>query len=322
MLITYKTITPLFRFKVDKEVYFTGIINNVCYSVSINKHENVQPLLEGVTDFSRNKLISIHMDDVYGFTDHYLVCIFEYNDGYGNPDELRATSTEETWTIKNSVLTALRLLSTSSILYFNNYTIRIPPLNYATIPCNHVTDCLQSRFWNFHSIFKQESTFESSNSDSLIFLTNYFSQDKQDSRRQRLLDLCLNNYYFSFTIEDQKISFLMLMIICDCLFKDENETSAHASSRIAKSLAKNKKDIGKYNKMFYSNSDSFYKIRNLIAHGDPNISIDLVKEKLIDIHPLIQNLILNFIMEISSNISDANYFSSLDKYLANKLHQL
>jgi len=320
--ITYKTITPLFKFRVEDEIYFTGVINSVNYSVSIKKHEAIQPLLDGVTEFSRNKLISIHMDEVYGFTDYYLICSFNYDDDHIDPEGLRATSTNETWIIKDSVLTALRLLSTSGILYFNNYTIRIPPLNYATIPCNHIIDSLQSRFYNFHSAFKQESIFESSNSDMLVYLSNYFSQDRGDNRCQRLLSLCLKNYYFSFTTEDPKISFLMLMIICDCLFKEESETASNASGRISKVLAKSRKDIGVYNKLFYSNADSFYKIRNLIAHGEPSLRIDLVNEKLVAIHPFIQQLIINFIKEISVSISDVDYFPSLDEFLRNKLDKL
>jgi hypothetical protein len=97
----------------------------------------------------------------------------------------------------------------------------------------------------------------------------------------KVLLLAMEYHRLSFTLERVEHAFLILMVAFEAMFKRETEDNASkAAQRIARLLGATKRGCQGIQKEFNDDPvDSFCKIRNRIAHGDPNLNLATVESK-------------------------------------------
>jgi len=108
------------------------------------------------------------------------------------------------------------------------------------------------------------------------------------------------------------------MIICDTLFKKIKEESSDASSRISKFLSIDRTKRKYFRKIFYNDKDSFYNIRNMIAHGNIDITREEISLKYKMLFPIVRNILVKFVTSLINDIEVNNYYESLDLLLNQK----
>jgi hypothetical protein len=92
-----------------------------------------------------------------------------------------------------------------------------------------------------------------------------------------VLNLALEYHRLAFTLENVGHAFLILMVIFEALFKKEKENVSRPSKRIARLLGRTKRECQAIQREFNDDPvNSFCKIRNRIAHGDPSLSVSVV----------------------------------------------
>ena len=330
--LQFRTITPLFNFSLEDEnskFTYKNKLNDCEFELTIEKYGKgpveYNRILAIPDDYTKKRLVSLHNDKDYGHTDYFLCCnLFYFNDVHIN-----AENTEETNELSNSVIQAIRAVSSRGLDSRYTYILRKPfhPLHYTNVKEEDATksfgNCITISPLCFPHIFGpligELSILKKETYEVLTKEIEYFLRKKEDSRFNRLLSLSYSNYYYSFVVENAAHSFLLLIISCDALFKKPiNEDGSNASSRIARLLAKDKYEMKSIRKQFWSNDDSFYKIRNRIAHGDPDIDLHFIKEKAKELFHYMQSALILLSTDIYE-LLDNNYYEALDNLLKKKI---
>ncbi|MCK5020190.1 MAG: hypothetical protein KAS32_24340 [Candidatus Peribacteraceae bacterium] len=126
----------------------------------------------------------------------------------------------------------------------------------------------------------------------------------------------------TFNLEKIEHSYLILMIMFESMFKRVEERNAeNASIRISKFLAQDEAEMISINDEFYKEKkqDSFCKIRNAIAHGDPSFDIEIIKAKYPILYSYVTKAIITLLHMPDTDFDKSkDYYDELDKYLNNK----
>jgi hypothetical protein len=96
----------------------------------------------------------------------------------------------------------------------------------------------------------------------------------------KVVGLAKEYHRLSFTLEKVEHAFLILMVAYEAMFlRDGTENASKPAQRIGRLLGATKKDCQGIQRDFNDDPDSFSKIRNQIAHGDPNLNLATVASK-------------------------------------------
>ena len=102
-----------------------------------------------------------------------------------------------------------------------------------------------------------------------------------DTTFDKVVSLAKDYHRVALTLEKVEHAFLILMVAYEALFKkDHTENASQAAQRIGRLLgAATQKDCSVIRKEFNDDPDSFSKMRNDIAHGDPGLNLATVAGK-------------------------------------------
>ncbi|HOF32677.1 MAG TPA: HEPN domain-containing protein [Spirochaetota bacterium] len=335
--IHFRCITPLFRFKFDNEdkVFLKfGVIKKIKYDIEIKKYnrgkEGFDSLLQIANNDASKCLVSLGHSE-YGHTDYYAVLNLYYSNRDADKNK-HCGNTEETNDIVYSIIKAIKLNAQAGVSTNGSYILRkstFPSLDVGNLfgfgNCVPIgTIC---KPWIFSHLGKEESVLLTKDFENLD-KTIDFIMNQEDSQFHRIINLAFDYFYYSFVNENPVHSFLFMIIICDTLFKkDEKENNSKVSSRISRYIKTYDKSIKNYNKLFYQDNSvvkrsSFYQIRNMIAHGNINITKEEVKKKYKELFPIVRKILVKLITDKSGKLDKNNYFESLDNMLEIKRKQI
>lgn len=262
------------------------------------------------------------MQQGFATTDYFITCDLFYE---STSETMSYQNTKETNTISSALITALNIVSTKGINSSKTYILRFPysPLHYTNknnkssiqIYGNCVTHEPLSHPYFLNLLALQKSIFRIEDYNLFNGIIDFYLMDIPETQFIRIFRIAQDYFRFAFTVEKKEYAYLFLMIFCDTLFKNKGENSSNASSKIAKLLATDGTNRKKINKEFFDNDDSFYKIRNYIAHGVPLKNDILLKEKLLELFKYTRLLLINTITVIYPLIDQENYFADLNRLI-------
>lgn len=321
--ITFRSITPIFNFEFehdDTEFSHSGEFKKVRFYISLKRYKKTKvgfpdELMKYVDEHYRREPISTHAPDHYPHnTDYFLVvdATHPYTDGL----KFKKLSHESS-IFQNSIIRSLRLHCSKGLLFYQTYHLRSIPhpsgfdsLTYSyplthqhlfpdlksepsvlrnaeVASCRSVFDILISKQWN----------------DNITF--------------GKVMDLALEYYDISFNLQNIEHSFLILMIIFEALFKKESEKDAgRAAKRISQLLPTMKSERKKIHEEFFSNDPyTFCRLRDYIAHGDPDLDRELVKSKYPILNEYIRESIIRLLLIPDGEIDHMkDYYDEISKY--------
>jgi hypothetical protein len=284
----------------------------ICMTLGITKDEYSETIKNQLEDFNwvhhnyRIELIS----DAY-----YLIIVIK---------RLSAGDGGELGTIRETILTSLRLHSSRGLRYHNSYEFRIFPPPYDQLSVALVGSFPQP--FEFHSLFIDATSFLHQTEFDACMLTIKYLLEKKTHREtmfDKVLQLALAYHATSFTLVRVEHSFLILMIIFEALFKDKNENStSNAVNRISKLLGRDRPEIKRIGKEF-TQKPGFCHLRNDIAHGDITANQSLINSSYFNLYSHITRAITKLI-SIGANGSidfSKDYYDEINR-LINDYYQL
>jgi len=140
-----------------------------------------------------------------------------------------------------------------------------------------------------------------------------------------VLSLATEYHRLSFTLERVEHAFLILMVAFEAMFKrDHKENACKAAQRIGRLLgATTKNDCMAIQKEFNDDPDSFSKVRNQIAHGDPNLNLTSVTSKYPRLYFHVTQAIVKLLSLPSGTIDDTkDYYDEINSLAENRFHSL
>ncbi len=325
--IQFRTITPIFNFSFDDETFIynkNGFYRGIKYLITIKKYDRGEKaynnILGGIADeFAYNNLNSIHMFQGYKVTDYFVTCDLFYEDSSSVGE---SQNTIETNNLVSALLSALNIVSTYGINSKKTYILRKPYLSAhytnlnikvgSTIYGNCVIiEPLSSPFF-LNELALQKSTFEKEDFNLLNTVIDFFLVDLVETQFTRIFRLANDYFRLAFTVERKEHSYLFLILVCETLFRNETVDSPFVSSKISKLLAQDKESYKRINKEFKpKKNNSFYDIRNDIAHGNLINNDKLLKDQLLALFKYTRLLLINSITVIYPKINQEDYFTDL-----------
>ncbi|MGD1818798.1 MAG: hypothetical protein ACPKOI_02800 [Pleomorphochaeta sp.] len=336
--IQFRTITPIFNFSFDDEnlIYKKkGIYHGVKYSIELKKYgkKEYNKILGGLADdYSYKNLTSIHMEEGYGATDYFMTCDLFYENTNIVKESL---NTLETNTISSALVTSLNIVSSYGINYKTTYILRKPYISAhysntnkkigATMYENCVTHGPLSSPFPLNILALKKSVLNKEDFDLFDKIIDFYLEDIPETQFTRIFKLANNYFRLAFTVEKKEHAYLFLILVFETLLRDTNcDKSSNVSSKISKLIASITESnfIGSVknniNNKFYKNKNSFYNIRNEIAHGNPIFYENLLKKKLLELFKYTRLLLILSITEIYPNIDQMNYFEDIKKIIDKK----
>ncbi len=247
-----------------------------------------------------------------------------------------ASNTRESSIVFESIVSALRLHASKGLAYDNSYIFRSPPV--PSTPLDELPEVIRvmakesSGCGSFrpHTIPVLSSRSRLGSGLSVLHTDQYddcrktfhklLEKEWNDTNTfDKVLQLALEYHRTSFTLENNDHAFLVLMVAFEALFKKESERNAgRAAARIAKLLASVKSDKGQIKQDFFDHTtDAFSKIRNEIAHGNPNLDYTMVKEKYSELYNYITKAIIN-LLNLQTGTIGLDYYNDLNSYVENR----
>jgi hypothetical protein len=136
----------------------------------------------------------------------------------------------------------------------------------------------------------------------------------------KVVSLAKEYHRFSFTLEKVEHAFLILMVAYEAMFKkDHKEKASSPAKRIGRLLgATTQRDCKAIQKEFSDEPDSFSKIRNQIAHGDPNLNLATVRSKYPCLHRHLTSAIVMLLNLPSGSLNDTEDYYDEISVLTNR----
>lgn len=330
--ITFRIVTPIFYFRLehaDSEFVHTGrysAARDCRYHISLRRYENdergLDELLKYADEDTRENLRhSIYTYDGFVTTGYYLVVDVTYP----LTEELkRVGSSRESRHIHEAILDSIRMHSCYA--YHCSYHFRsCPSANTGRLSCT------RSQPTDRHYIFSYavenppvlpESEFDSCRSVFDMLLNRQWNDDVTFDK---LLRLALQYHRMTFNLYSAEHRFLILMIVCEALFKSESERNAsQAAQRISRLLAATRSDQKKIQREFFgSDPDTFFRLRNAIAHGDPNLDREVVRSKYWTLYRYVTRAIRELLLVPDGEIDHGKgYYDEVSRLIDERFQRL
>lgn len=193
------------------------------------------------------------------------------------PADVGGVAWNTSYEIHALVVYGLCLHSTGGMQRHGRYSYWLPPAPYGGVNYNSY----YSRQFPFPHLGRvsvlQAAAFDACRNTIDVLMRKTWGSATFD----KVLLLAMEYHRLSFTLERVEHAFLILMVAFEAMFKKETEDNASkAAQRIARLLGATKRGCQGIQKEFNDDPvDSFCKIRNRIAHGDPNLNLATVESK-------------------------------------------
>jgi len=315
--ITFRSITPVHNFAFEQDdIQFlhSGNYKSATYSASLKKYERTtagfHELMRGADEWAREHLVLMYTG-AEGASYYLVVDIAQpLGDGLKVPG-----NTFESMRIPNVMIDTLRLHSSKGLLVEQTYQFQLQnsedmftswsmPSQYtfghlgfpnpSVLPISEFDRCRQTFDTLLRKVWNDNFTFD------------------------RLLKMALEYHKATFSLVAVEHSFLLLMVVFEALFKNKTESNAsQAAVRIAKLLSESQNHRGGIQKTFFDNNPhSFCNIRNDIAHGDPNLDLQVVKLKYPMLYQYITKAMLQLVVIPDGTIDHTkDYYGEISKFI-------
>ena len=132
----------------------------------------------------------------------------------------------------------------------------------------------------------------------------------------KVVSLAKDYHRVVLTLEKVEHAFLILMVAYEAMFKKDNtENASQAAQRIGRLLGATQKDCLAIQKKFNDDPDSFSKMRNDIAHGDPGLNLATVAGKYPSLYRHVTAAIVKLLNLPSGALdSTTDYYGALTRY--------
>ena len=333
-----RKIIPIFKFEFEHkgtEFAHIGNFDGAEYNISLKYHGKVSlAYLNGNYEKKITNAAESTRGSYYYINDYYskqrsvftypiaeYFLIVDVKQEEPPPELLFMKSSTQIDLITRCFLEALHLHCSNGLYYEKTYHYRFPLEQYQNKSIIMDTIPLYFRHFIFEdpSILKQEE-IENCRKTFLSLLDRIFNK----SPLNHIISLGYSYHRTTFKLENVSHKFLILMVIFESFFKKEKEKNAsQAAKRISKLLPKVQNDQKGIYKDFFDNApDCFCKIRNRIAHGDPNLNKKIVHQKYPKLCMYITKAIIMLIqIPLGAIDPTKDSYDEIDKYI-NKYYSI
>jgi len=341
--ITFTSITPIFNLELESsnsELSHDGDFKDAKYSISLKKYqegeagferlikytdENPQSFdsfIKCVEDAPSRKLLSIYLSGYYHVTNYFLV--IDVTQPFTGERNLFGGGSPESICITQVVLDALRLHSSKGLLCYQTRWFR-SPLHPAYPNTQSVTAPTTNPLPISH-LGREKSVLSDSEFTSCQSTINSLINKKGsvNGTFDKVLALALAYHRIVFSLEAIEHAFLILMVIFEALFKEENDKNATKAAKMISQLLSNTKKEAKHIRIkFCDGNDSFTDIRNAIAHGDSNLDPKNVNAKYPDLYSYVTKTIIKLIRIPDAELDNTkDYYKEITKYIDQQFNLL
>lgn len=320
--ITFRSITPVFRFRFDQddaEFLQGGKFRDTTYGIVVKKYISDTADFDELIDWSPHYSV---LASVFRSTPPTYGVVVDVSQGLTTRLELGSDSGESR-RVTRAILDALRLHASKGLPHDRTYLLRHPPHPMSGLASAH---CPVNQYRLSHLGISSPSVLLTSEFDACrsTFHT-LISRHWANATFARLVGLALEYHRVAFQLEVVEHSFLLLMIVFEALFKKKGRRGqSKASDLISKLLSVKKSDRAPINTAFCGReADTFYRLRNSIAHGDPRYPRDTVKFKYRELYRYVTRALIELISIPDAELArDSNYYDELSRVLNDRFKGL
>ncbi|MCP4273609.1 MAG: hypothetical protein GY781_16905 [Gammaproteobacteria bacterium] len=348
--VIFRYLTPVFNQSQFVEFEHSGHYKDATFSISLKGYgddpsPNILPehdlneLLKYGSDGTLKNLWQMHRSERFFPPLTNVVLVVDVIQPLIDDREV-ASNTRESSIIFESIISALRLHASKGLAYEYSYIFRSPPI--CSTPLDELPEVIRmmakespgcasfrphtipvlssrSRLGSGLSVLRTDQYDDCRKTFHKLLEKEWDDTDTFD----KVLQLALEYHRTSFTLENIDHAFLVLMVLFEALFKKESEGNAgRAAGRIAKLLALVKGDKGQIKQEFFDHpTDAFSKIRNKIAHGNPDLDYIMVKEKYLELYNYITKAIID-LLNLQNGIIGMDYYNDLNSYVETRFSSL
>lgn len=304
-LMTFRSVTPVFRFGglgPGSEYRTHGRFHGADYEVLFQRIPpgpgGFRRLTKGASPGTKERLTSLHVHGAFGVADHFVVVDVAYDLSRMSRAEARDFkkhgNTRESATLGRAVLDALRLHCTAGLLVDRSYEWSWPWWALGSSSSSRLIP--QFRFSHLGTGESTLPTPAHRALDRTIRAMARREYARSSGVLNHVLDLALEYHRVAFNLEHTTHAFLILMMAFEALFKaDERSNAGRAASLLAKLIASTGEEeaqiVGDFTGQL---PDGLIKIRNGVAHGDPEITRDMARER----YPVLYRYVTRALTEI------------------------
>ncbi|HSH01842.1 MAG TPA: hypothetical protein VLL52_04925 [Anaerolineae bacterium] len=315
--VVFRSITPVFRFGVGERPFvYEGRLGEARYRIELAKIEagpaGFAYLMENVPEEVHDRLISIHLAK-HTATDVFLIIDVFYPPPYDR--FFKQSGSNELGQIERAIFDALRLHTTFGFTYYKTYEVNMfheqTPL-WLSSPL--------TKPYLFSHFGHQKSMLIEQNHQAVVNTFHQLLEHKWDNDKytfDRVMQLAMSYHRTLSKLENVEHAFLLLMVILQALFTSKDEEFSSAIGRIKWLNINRREERGKLNPIWENVRD----LRNDIAHGDPNYSIQVVKEKYPQVYQQVSKAIIR-LWAIKDEIREGDYYDNLKKHIDGKEREL
>ncbi|MGA9351384.1 MAG: hypothetical protein WBW48_21610 [Anaerolineae bacterium] len=330
--ITFRIITPIFCFRLehdDSAFLHSGKFSDgrsCAYNISLRQYERDEAALDELLkyadeDTSASLRRSIRSYGGFVTTDYFLVVDATYP---FTEDLKRVGGSHESRHIHETILDSLRLHSCYA--YHLSYHFRSHPLaRTGRRKCGRSSPI--DRHYILSYIVDEPPVLPDSEFDSCrsVFDVLLNKQWNDNVALDKLLRLALRYHKLTFNLHSAEHRFLLLMIVCDALFKKESERNAsQAARRISRLLSTTQSDQKRIQREFFGNApNTFYRLRNAVAHGDPDLDREVVRSKYWTLYHYVTRAIRKLVLIPDGEIDHRkNYYDEVSRQIDARFQRL
>lgn len=301
--VVFRMITPVFSYKLLRATRFahSGDFETIRFEVELRPYwpqptdwgEVTKYASDGIREMLRQRVIHL-ADHGLASADHMLVADAFYSAGAA-PSE--RSLTRDGQRVLVSVIDALRLHSSGGLPCHKTYEYVSPSdrglgdrsvLRVEDFDAVRATaDLLMRKVWN------DKTTFD------------------------KVVRLAMEYHRLAFTLERVEHAFLILMVAFEALFKKDDEGNAsRAAQRIGKLLGASKSACQAIQREVFDDPvDSFCRLRNRIAHGDPNLDVMVVANKYLSLYRHLTAAVVSLLHLPGGTIDGTkDYYDEVSRY--------
>ncbi len=314
--IKFRTIAPIFNIW-DTEFELNGIWKDVEYNIRFIELTKKGTELDSFVDKKlANEIYKyIFFDSPFYIKgkDNCQILIIDVTQPL--IEELKvAGNSAELVEIEHAIILALHLSSNVGICKKTSYTIRLSD------NASETGQISNKGYGTFNSLSNPNFRFHSGSGVCVIkdynFCIHLFDSllkvsEKSENQATNLLDLAKNYFLTTFTLQHIEHAYLILMVVFEALFKEDESQNIHkAAKTLSILIAKDREERKEIQKAFTDNPNGFIDNRNKIAHGTL-FEGKFIKEQYPILHGYIVSALNKIIDLVSTNKIGNDYYETL-----------
>lgn len=312
---TFRMLTPVYNYRIEGADCFkhSGTNGSLKFNLDLRPHPSPTDwvaVAECAKPSIREEIERRATHDSQRFgtpADHFL-----RNDVVG-PGSVGEPAWNTQHSIHLAVVYGLRLHASAGLQHHETYSYWLPPATLRGLSYNLYNFPQYPFSYLSRPSILQDAEFDACRCTIDVLMRRVWSSTTHD----RMLLLAMEYQRISFTLERVEHAFLILMVAYEAMFKkDATENATHPAVRIGRLLgAATQKDCSAIQKEFNDDPDSFSKIRNRIAHGDPSLNLATVAGKYLSLYRHVTAAIVNLLnLPYGALDSTTDYYGALSRY--------